>query len=208
MPYSPLTVLLVNQEIEPTPKIETLQDAFTGVVLDTDKWEDTSDEPAIINNQLELESDASASVESVEAYDLTDSYVLWELVSVDTFTNDYFIDTYFATPVGDFVGWYLEAGDIFALDNGGVVFSGAYNSTDHRWLRIREDSGTTYWESSADGTNWTERASEPTSVDLTYGQFAFTSGSGVSKTTVFDNFNVEPAAGGTTPLRTLMGVGA
>lgn len=37
-----------------------------------------------------------------------------------------------------------------------------YNATQFRWWQIRESAGTTYWETSTDGTSWTVRASEPT----------------------------------------------
>ncbi|MEV0779171.1 hypothetical protein [Streptomyces sp. NPDC050428] len=37
-----------------------------------------------------------------------------------------------------------------------------YSPVAHRWLRLREDSGTLYWETSADGTNWTVRRSSAT----------------------------------------------
>ncbi|MFF7329667.1 hypothetical protein [Streptomyces sp. NPDC008150] len=32
-----------------------------------------------------------------------------------------------------------------------------YDATNHAWLRIREASGTVYWDTSADGTTWTNR---------------------------------------------------
>src|SRR3546814_20770439 len=42
--------------------------------------------------------------------------------------------------------------------DGGAV-SIAYDSTNHAWLRIREDSGTLFWDTSADGLVWTNRRS-------------------------------------------------
>ncbi|CUW31771.1 hypothetical protein [Streptomyces reticuli] len=38
----------------------------------------------------------------------------------------------------------------------------AYSSTTHRWLRLREDAGTVYWDTSPDGTTWTNRRTATT----------------------------------------------
>ena len=38
----------------------------------------------------------------------------------------------------------------------------AYNSTTHRWLRLRESAGTVYWDTSPDGTTWTNRRTATT----------------------------------------------
>lgn len=37
-----------------------------------------------------------------------------------------------------------------------------YNATTHRWLRLRESAGTVYWDTSPDGTTWTNRRSAAT----------------------------------------------
>jgi len=39
---------------------------------------------------------------------------------------------------------------------------GAYDPVDHAWLRLREDSGTLYAETSPDGTTWTAQFNRPT----------------------------------------------
>jgi hypothetical protein len=41
----------------------------------------------------------------------------------------------------------------------GSAVSMAYSAIDHVWLRVREASGTVYWESSGDGASWTVRRS-------------------------------------------------
>ncbi|MFI9244161.1 hypothetical protein ACIGXF_16585 [Streptomyces sp. NPDC053086] len=37
-----------------------------------------------------------------------------------------------------------------------------YSSTTHRWLRLRESAGTVYWDTSPDGTTWTNRRTAAT----------------------------------------------
>jgi hypothetical protein len=37
-----------------------------------------------------------------------------------------------------------------------------YSATDHRWLRMREDGINVYWDTSPDGTTWTNRRTIPT----------------------------------------------
>lgn len=50
------------------------------------------------------------------------------------------------------LGLYLRVG----YADAGAVFP-VYSSTDHAWLRLREDAGTLRWETSADGRTWTVR---------------------------------------------------
>lgn len=42
-----------------------------------------------------------------------------------------------------------------------------YSATNHAWLRIRESSGTIFWDTSADGMSWTNRFSHSHSIDVT-----------------------------------------
>ncbi|MGW0566088.1 hypothetical protein [Streptomyces tauricus] len=42
----------------------------------------------------------------------------------------------------------------------GTFVNVAYSPVDHAWLRLREASGTLYWETSPDGITWTVRRSE------------------------------------------------
>ncbi|HST57144.1 MAG TPA: vanadium-dependent haloperoxidase [Longimicrobium sp.] len=43
----------------------------------------------------------------------------------------------------------------------------AYDPAVHRWLRVREWTGTTYWETSADGCTWVVLAQAPDPISLT-----------------------------------------
>lgn len=63
-----------------------------------------------------------------------------------------------------------EGGRIYARKEiGGTIMSIAsvtYDATLHRWWQIREAAGTTYWETSANGTTWTELASQANPIPL------------------------------------------
>jgi hypothetical protein len=70
-----------------------------------------------------------------------------------------------------------------------------FSATNHRFWRIRESSGTTYWDTSADGATWTNRASAPTVVDLSavildLAGGHWTPGPGSPATVRFDNFGL------------------
>lgn len=53
-----------------------------------------------------------------------------------------------------FIGAWEVVGGVFT-DHGFT----AYNPTDHRWFRLREDAGITYWEAGPNGLDWGELAS-------------------------------------------------
>lgn len=69
----------------------------------------------------------------------------------------------------------------------------AYNSTTMKWFRIREATGTTYWDYSQDTTNWTNlaNAANPIAVTALYPmvQAGNSATVGTSGTVIFDNIN-------------------
>lgn len=74
-----------------------------------------------------------------------------------------------------------------------------YSASDHAWLRIRETSGTTYWETSADALTWTVRRSlaSPTWVGGTAIEFQLIAhrSDGANDFAEFDNVNTPPPMG-------------
>jgi hypothetical protein len=94
------------------------------------------------------------------------------------------------------------------------LWSATYNATTHKYLRIREASGTTYWDYSADGVSWTNAWSEANPITVTaimpyFGELMY--GSSASTITIVrDDFNILPglpsvstqAASGTTDTTT------
>jgi hypothetical protein len=69
-----------------------------------------------------------------------------------------------------------------------------YDPAQHRWLRFRERSGTTYWEVSADGQDWTTVFSKANPITLTAVKVTLQAGLNAAVpapgVAIFDNFNV------------------
>lgn len=95
-------------------------------------------------------------------------------------------------------GWVLEA----LLVAGGIrttVATLPSNAQQHRFVRIRENGGRAYWETSPDGFTWTEAARAAhgltlTTVRVTLGATYWAPGDTPSPVT-FDNLNVYPWEG-------------
>jgi len=131
-------------------------------------------------------------------YDITGSYIF---VKIDTTPNQ-------ATGAGmylklngtDSIDWYLESNTLYARKNvGGVgtsLYSVAFNSTTHKWWKIRENNGTTYWETSTDGLEWSIRHSVTNPITMTSLKIELGSGTYQSEVAPgagkFDNFNMVP----------------
>lgn len=68
-----------------------------------------------------------------------------------------------STTSGTRIGWRYDAltGVLAAMSQTGFADGTptnlTYSAIDHAWLRVREDSGTVYWETSGDGYEWTTR---------------------------------------------------
>jgi hypothetical protein len=74
----------------------------------------------------------------------------------------------------------------------------AYDPAAHRWLRVREWTGTTYWETSADGCTWVVLAQAPDPINLTAVQLYLGAMEGTATPApgfaVLDNANVQNTA--------------
>ncbi|MFD7791034.1 hypothetical protein [Streptomyces sp. NPDC059759] len=68
-----------------------------------------------------------------------------------------------STTAGTRIGWRYDAGTgVLAAQSQTGFADGAsvnltYSAIDHAWVRVREVSGTVYWETSGDGYDWTVR---------------------------------------------------
>lgn len=87
----------------------------------------------------------------------------------------------------------------FEKEVGGVgttLASTLYSPVTHKWWRIREDSGTLYWETSADGKTWLVGATDQdpipmTALDVTLGSGAYQAVAAPGESH-FDNLNLTP----------------
>jgi hypothetical protein len=141
-------------------------------------------------------------VTSVGSYDLTGCAVVVELVKALNNGGD--LVTTFHVSSGsaqDSLGFDVTGGSI----RGRVTVAGVetllattgYAAAQHEWLRVREEAGTVYLETSGNGKNWAAfgQTAAPSYLNLAYINFG---GGSVSNTTVnpgeaqFDNVNLPP----------------
>lgn len=77
----------------------------------------------------------------------------------------------------------------------------ALSTTTHKWLRIRESGGTTFWDTAPDGTTWTNRWSAANPITVTALQVAISSGGWQTEASGsqmrIDNFNTLGAVANT-----------
>jgi hypothetical protein len=200
-------------ELKAAPDISSLSDDFNDNSINTSLWSLTNSAGttgAEVNSEYEVATTTTAGYATLttqtgyfmlggEAYvrvasagnqALSSLEVIFEIFSGAQFSNN----EYF---------WLITNGTIYASKkvNGTNtnLASVSYNASTHAWLKIRESSGTTYWDYSSNGTSWTNFASETSTLGLglvyptlTTGTWAAEASGSLSQ---FDNFNVAP--GGT-----------
>ncbi|HST57143.1 MAG TPA: hypothetical protein VLK84_00555, partial [Longimicrobium sp.] len=193
-------------------KAHTLVDNFNDDQPDTTKWVVGGDSVSAgqrireVNGRLEIRPRPNIATpefsyyDSVTTYDLTASQVFVEVVqalSATVGTTTYLSaridgpnEIYLAVELGGMLVAISEVAGVATVQE-----SIPYDERLHRWLRLRERGGFTYWETSPDGTEWNTvaRAANPitlTAVKLatgagTYGAVAYPGFA------VLDNFNVQ-----------------
>ena len=192
--------------------MSTLKDGFNGAVLNTALWTLTEDAQAphsFSGGRLVVtptSSDAGINYTDVASgsYDMTGCGAAVEVVqAIGNAVAG--AETYFDIRIdaSNRVFWDLDANTLKAFKrvagSSTEKFSAAYDPSAHRWWRIRESGGTTYWDTSADGISWTNRASEVNPIVVTSLVAIIGSGTYASlvlnpATTIFDNFNLPPNA--------------
>lgn len=190
-------------------KLETLQEDFEFGGIDSGKWTSFGGSQVNIGTNLDLEITSSLAgnyigLNSIATYDLTGSYAFVQLTSV----GNQSIVSWEVYPI------YLIAdanNKIFIRISGNTVqpikvvagvttnigVGVAYNVATMKWFRIREASGTTYFEYAADPTStWTLITSTANPITVTALTMEFLCGTwqAESSTTMakFDNFNLTP----------------
>ncbi|HEX6750700.1 MAG TPA: vanadium-dependent haloperoxidase [Longimicrobium sp.] len=189
-------------------KAITLVDNFNDDVQDTAKWSaSTGDRLREVNGRVEIRPLGNITTghflnyQSATTYDLTDSEFRIELVR--SVVGTYGAAAYLQARIDDnnrvqlqVTGGYLNC-DSWAAGTLTKLARVQYDPVAHRWLRLREQGGTVYWETSPDGAAWTVQAMQrPNPITLTAVYALFGAGTfagyaiaspGVA---VFDNFNV------------------
>lgn len=192
-------------------KLSTFQDNYNDNSINTALWYKFEAGGAKVyerNNQIEITMPASStsstngdlSNESV-TYDFTNSSASIRVTGVpssSTNANGYFkvvIDA------NNYVVWLYEAGTLYAqyYSSGAktTAYSVTYSASTHLYWRLRQASGTCYWDTSANGEVWTNRATWVnaktwTTVDVAVGALCYKAESNPGNFK-YDDFNITPA---------------
>jgi hypothetical protein len=184
------------------PKTEKLRDDFYDNSLDLGKWINYGGIQVVeTNHELEITNTITAGyyyIDSLLAYNLTGSYVFVKLV-VDNPALLYNDPSFLVFIDGDnYITYIIQENVLYAeYCVGGVptlVNYDAYDATNHKWLRMRESGGTTYWDTSPDGLTWTNFTSAGNPivftniyVELSSGAYADTTGTTIAR---FSDLNI------------------
>ena len=187
-------------------KLETLFDNFNDNTINTTLWTTYTNGGAgsvtETNQRLEIVSpdsgDQTTGMYANLNYRFEDTYIKLEVVDYTVETDQWFIFGVFnGTAAEDLKLRINENGELEARVGSTTVGTNAtWDPVAMRFLRIRETSGTTYWEYSADGINWTTHHSQTTPFDyvdtVSWSEiYVYGNGSQTSSTTaIIDNFNI------------------
>ncbi|HEX6369157.1 MAG TPA: vanadium-dependent haloperoxidase [Longimicrobium sp.] len=189
-------------------KAHTLVDDFNDNTLDSTRWIYywAGERLREVNGRIEILLPANAAqafyhVQSATTYDLAGSEFRVELVRAPSSVNGA-VARLHASPVsGDGLrievsGGYLSC-DFVGSASITTLAKIPYDPVRHRWLRLREASGTVFWDVSPNGVDWSVVASRPSpsvlamAALLTAGTYVAIASPGLA---VFDNFNVQNTA--------------
>lgn len=213
------TIVIVEVAFTYTPpSIAGLSDDFNDNSLDTAKWTNASSGTATVaetGQQIVMTPAASvaganyAVLDSAKPYNLLGSNCYVQLVSAMNLGANKDSSFFVYIDANNAVGFILQfSATVMTLKTmqkvAGVttlavtIFSAATYDATHRWLRIREASGTTYWDTSADGVSWSNRHNIANPIALGAVQVEMDAGTVASVaspgTMVWDNLNVAPAS--------------
>lgn len=184
--------------------IGTLFDDFA--TEDTGTWTGYADSSVnVVSGQLVIDCTASyPTLYTTATYDATGGKAQVEVVQAAS-DGGGTTGTYFqlVADASNNVEMCVENGNLIARKKVATVTtditSTTYNSSTHRWWRIREASGTTYWDYSSDRVTWNNLTSASNPITVTAVTVTLFSGFYGSETgidpAIFDNFNIVTFAG-------------
>ena len=185
-------------------KMESLFDNFR-LGIDKDKWErwgGSNVQP--VSGRIEITGGPGVGyygINSLYGFDMTGSYISCQLVDA----GDQILSNYEAIPIeltnlidpNDTMKISVENGTVYCFKVVNTVPTNqnslAYDDAVHKFFRIRESAGTTYWEFSTDGVSWTTMHSEANPFEVTILEYQMVVGFfavDLNETTaIFDNVN-------------------
>ncbi|MGW1158423.1 hypothetical protein ACWD5Q_06520 [Streptomyces sp. NPDC002513] len=177
-PYSPwvrrnapirISVAIIPTTTGSAPyPLAMLGDDFDDGRINSTLWPTLAGGPTETGGRLRIpvSTAADASVLSARTWTLVGSKLTAKLATVPaagTSTNAAASMWVNSTTSGTRIGWRFDAlaGVIAAMSQTGFSDGSptnlTYSAIDHAWLRVREASGTVYWETSPDGYTWVVR---------------------------------------------------
>lgn len=141
-------------------------------------------------------------------YDMTDSHFAVEFVQNLNVGSNGSLSTYFRALDSSGDGSNYFEFEIAGGPSGTVTFrekyngssdttTGTYDATNYRYLRLREASGTIYWETSPNGYSWTTRRSKSALVSVSVADVLLSTGRWAAESSpgnaIFDNLNLMPS---------------
>lgn len=183
--------------LPPTPKMEELTDPFA--TKDTVKWtwSGTSD---VSGGQMSQPCTSTYNeVDSKSAYDLTGSSFLVQLAQLPTLAESTETSVRLYNDASNYTSFFFNNGKISYYETvAGDSYVANPLTPPASWLRFRCSGTTLYWDTSTDGTTWTNRRSVSTALDLTKLYVKFRCGyyNTVASpgTALWDNVNLPPVA--------------
>lgn len=172
------------------PKLSTLQDPFTGSVINTALWSNITSGAASLDQVNDLvvlamptTSGAMNSFGSSTLFDATGSQIYAEVGAAANGNGN--TNTIFRLSLdsNNYISLQVASGGAFQLNLkiAGVQTSTvlpAYDPNAHGWWRLRESSGVFYADVSADGLNWANAGSAAYSWNATAVVFKFATSAG------------------------------
>lgn len=184
-------------------KIATLTDDFA--TKDTTKWT-WSGSPSVSGGQLLVPATSGyANIVTATTYDLTSSSFAVQLAQRAGPGNGT-VDTQLVITLdaNNIIKMLIEGPTLYfqvtIAGAGSTPGSVTYSATTHAWWRVREAAGTLFYETSPNGTTWTQQASRATPFTVTAVTASLAAGYYGTEpspgTAIWDNVNLTPGVSG------------
>lgn len=181
-------------------------DGFDDGTLDPVLWSGSYGGVTEVGGKARIPADTDyRAIESARRFYLRDTAVSWEVPTVigaaGATADAYMIMSVDASVEGYYLGFFYDAiANQLCLRNAVAYWDAEQliltrNATTHRWLRLREATGVTYFEASADGLTYTLLRAIPTPYWVGYRDNAFnteTHRDGGSDYAEIDRWNTGP----------------
>jgi hypothetical protein len=162
-------------------RLHTLQDPFNNSSLTGSLWTQFTGGSATMgysssggqtNFPATTSSSTDGDLSTPITYDLTNSYFLLNILAIPATgatTSSGIIRLQITS--ANFLSFRFQVGNIVAMKRVASadtdLFTAAWSSSTHAWVRIREVNGSIFWDTSSDGITWTNRWSEVTPIAIT-----------------------------------------